>query len=132
MARFLKVLGWKTASGVMLLATVVVGITWWQMDPSTRQSILSGGLRIVAWLGMVGLLPWATFFVIRRVAEMDSNTAAGILVGAYTVLELLVLLWLFGWRIGGGTAWVFVAVGVLLAAVYNILVCDWIAEKLAS
>ena len=31
--------------------------------------------------------------------------------------------------LGGPTAWIFVAAGGLLAGVYNLLICDWIAEK---
>jgi hypothetical protein len=49
----------------------------------------------------------------------------------YTAIEATVLAWLFGWSVGGATAWVFYAAAVLLAGVYNLLACDWIAEKAA-
>jgi hypothetical protein len=42
---------------------------------------------------------------------------------------MLLLGWLFTWSIGGRTAWTFVILGGLVAAIYNLLTCDWIAEK---
>jgi hypothetical protein len=60
---------------------------------------------------------------------MEKNTAGAVLVGAYTLLEALFLAWLFEWRMPGPTAWSFFVVGALVAGVYNLLVCDWIAEK---
>jgi hypothetical protein len=50
-------------------------------------------------------------------------------VAAYTLVEAILLAWLFGWRFGGPTAWTFAVVGTLFAGVYNLLACDWIAEK---
>jgi hypothetical protein len=44
------------------LAVVAAGISWWQMDPDTRQMLLSGTGKIVSWFGILLLLPWATFF----------------------------------------------------------------------
>lgn len=132
MAGFFKVLGWKAAAGAGAVAVIIGAISWWQMDPATRGAILRGTGSILAWLAVVALVPWATFFVIRWVADMDSNAAGGVLVAGYTLLELLLLLWLFGWSVKGAAGWTFVAVGGLLAAVYNILICDWIAERLAG
>jgi len=93
--------------------------------------LLSGTGKITSWLFVVLLIPWATFFVISWVARMDKNAAGAALVLGYTVLEGLFLAWLFDWRLPGPTAWSFFAVGALVAGVYNLLVCDWIAEKLA-
>jgi hypothetical protein len=83
-------------------------------------------------LGIVLLLPWATFFLTTWIARRQSNAAGALLVAAYTILEAVLLGWLFGWEVPGATAWTFFVVGVLLAGVYNLLVCDWIAEKLGE
>jgi hypothetical protein len=32
--------------------------------------------------------------------------------------------------LGSTSAWTFFLVGVLLSAVYNLLICDWLAEKM--
>jgi FtsH-binding integral membrane protein len=121
----------KVISGIAGLVIVIAGISWWRMDPDTKHMLLSGTGRIVSWFGIVILVPWATFFVISWVARMDRNSAGAALVFAYTLLEMVFLAWLFGWRLPGPTAWSFFAVGALVAGVYNLLVCDWIAEKVA-
>ena len=128
---FLKTVTGKVISGIAGLVIVLAGISWWRMDPATKEMLLSGTGKIVSWFGIVMLAPWATFFLSGRVGKMDSNAASAVLVLGYTVLEALVLLWLFGWHLPGTTAWSFFAVGTLVAGVYNLLVCDWIAEKLA-
>lgn len=128
---FLKTVAGKIISGAVAVAVIAVAISWWRMDPATRQMLLTGTGRIVSWLGIVLIVPWATFFLISRVAKLDSNAAGAVLVGAYTLIEVLLLAWLFQWRIPGPTAWPFLCVGALFAAVYNLLTCDWIAEKVA-
>ena len=126
---FLKTVAGKIITGAVAIAVIAVAISWWQMDSATRQMLLSGTGRIVGWLGIVLTVPWATFFLISRVAKLDSNAAGGVLVGAYTLIEVLLLAWLFHWKLPGPTAWTFLCVGALFAAVYNLLTCDWIAEK---
>jgi hypothetical protein len=112
-----------------VLAVIAAGVSWWQMDPETRRVLVAGTGKIISWLGIVLIVPWATFFLIGRVGKMNTNASGAVLVGSYTLIEMLVLLWLFGWSVPGATAWTFVIVGVLFAAVYNLFTCDWIAEK---
>ena len=128
---FLKTVTGKVISGLVTLAVIAAGISWWQMDPATKQMLLSGTGKIVSWTGIVLLLPWATFFLIGQIGKFESNLAGGALVAAYTLLEVLLLAWLFDWSISGTGAWTFVALGGLVAAVYNLFTCDWIAEKVA-
>src|SRR4051812_11638385 len=127
----LKTVTGKVVAGAVALAVVAAGISWWQMDESTRQMLISGTGRIISWLLVVLFAPWATFFVTTWIAKRDSNAAGAALVAAYTVLETLLLAWLFNFAIHGATAWTFLGAAGLFAAVYNLLVCDWLAEKLA-
>jgi hypothetical protein len=126
----LKTVTGKVVAGAVALAVVAAGISWWQMDPATRQMLLSGTGKIVSWLLIVLLVPWATFFVTTWVARRESNAAGAALVAAYTVIETVLLAWLFDFRVPGATAWTFLMVGALFAGVYNLLACDWIAERL--
>lgn len=126
---FLKTVSGKIISGLVALGVIGAGISWWQMDPSTRSMLVSGAGRIASWFGVMLAWPWVTFGMIAWVAKLDSNLAGGILVGSYTVLETLLLAWLFHWHMPGATAWTFLLLGGLVAGVYNILICDWIAEK---
>ena len=119
----------KITAGVVALAVIAAGISWWQMDPSTRQWLLTGTGKILAWIGIVIFLPWVTFFITTWVAGKESNVAGAVLIAAYTVPEMFLMAWLFNWRIPSATAWTFFMVGTLVAAAYNLLVCDWIAER---
>jgi hypothetical protein len=127
---FLKTVAGKVVSGVVALAVVALGITWWTMDPATKDKLLTNTGRIVGWFGVVLFLPWALFFVVTWVRKFESNLAGGALVFLMTALEVTLLLWLFEWKIEGAAQWTFIALGGLVAGVYNLLTCDWIAEKL--
>ena len=126
---FLKTVGGKVVGGLVALAVVASAISWFQMEPATRSGILGGAGKIAAWFGVILLVPWASFFLIGRVGKMESNGAGAALVLGMTAVEAAVLAWLFDWGISGPTAWVFYAAAVLVAGVYNLLACDWIAEK---
>jgi hypothetical protein len=126
---FLKSVTGRIVSGMVALAVIAAGISWWQMDPSTRQMLVSGSGHILAWFGVVLFLPWAGFALIGWVARMESNLAGGVLVGLFTLAETVLLAWLFQWHIATPTAWTFLLFGGLVSGVYNLLVCDWIAEK---
>jgi hypothetical protein len=129
---FLKSAGGKVVGGAVTLAVVAGGISWWRMDEASRDSLLAGTGRVVSWLGVVLLLPWATFFLIGKVARTDSNATGAALVLGYTVAEAVLLAWLFGWTIHGPAAWTFCAAAVLVAGVYNLFTCDWIAENVTG
>ena len=128
---FLKTVGGKVVGGIVTLVVIIAAISWWRLDPGARQHIIGNTGKIVGWFGLVLIVPWASFFVIGRVGRMDSNLAGAALVLVYTALEMFLLAWLFGWSIHGSTQWTFMVFGGLLAAVYNLFTCDWIAEKVA-
>jgi hypothetical protein len=119
----------KIVTGIVALTVIAAGISWFQMTPQDRSAILQNAGRIAGWVGVVLALPWATFFIIRKAAEADSNLAGAILVFTYTAAEIVGLLWLFDWHVSGGISWIFLTLGGLLAAGYNLLICDWIAER---
>jgi hypothetical protein len=43
----------------------------------------------------------------------------------------VLLAWLFGWTVKGAMPWTFFIAATLLAGVYNLFTCDWIAEKVS-
>ena len=126
---FLKTITGKIVAGMVAFAVVAAGISWWQMDESTRQMLISGTGRIFAWFGVVLAWPWVSFAIISRVARTESNFAGGVLVAAYSLAEIALLAWLFHWHMPNATAWTFLLLGGLVSGVYNLLICDWIAEK---
>jgi hypothetical protein len=126
---FLKSITGRIVTGLVALGVVAAAISWWQMDESTRQMLVSGTGRIFAWLGIVLILPWASFAIIGWVARMESNAAGGGLVAIFSIAEVLLLAWLFHWHMPNPAAWAFLLLGGLIAGVYNLLICDWLAEK---
>jgi FtsH-binding integral membrane protein len=126
---FLKTIGGKIVSGLVGVAVIAIAISWWQMDPSTRQMLLTGSGRILSWTLVMLVVPWVTFFVVGWVAKFEHNAAGAALIFVYTAGEALLLAWLFEWKIHGPTAIVFFAAATLLAGAYNLFACDWIAEK---
>jgi hypothetical protein len=127
---FLKTVAGKVVSGLVALAVIVCAVSWYRTDPATKAALETGTGKIFGWLGVVGVVPWLSFAIIARVAKLRTNAAGAILVVVLTGLELLFLGWMFGWSIGGHTAWAFVILGGLIAAAYNLLTCDWIAEQM--
>ena len=129
---FLKTVGGKIVTGMVALAVIAAAISWWQMEPATRQMLLTGAGRIVSWFVVVLVLPWATFFLVGRVGQLDSNAAGAALVLCYTAGEAVLLAWLFEWSVRGAAPWAFFAAAALVAGAYNLFACDWIAEKAAG
>lgn len=119
----------KIVTGIVALAVIVGGITWWQTPVETRDAILTATGRILAWLGIVLITPWAGVLLVSWVAKKDSNAASAWLIAGLTAAQALLLAWLLGWNISGAAAWTFFLLGVLFAAAYNLLICDWLAEK---
>ena len=128
----LKGIGGKVVGGVVLLGVIVAGIAFYQAGPEGRAAFFDASGKIVGWTLAVALAPWALFWLIARVAKRESNEAAGLLILALTAVELAALWWAFGFEVGGAVAVTFFAVGGLLAGVYNLLACDWIAERLVG
>lgn len=127
---FLKSVAGKVVSGLVALGVIVCAVSWYRTDPATRASLESGTGKIFGWLGVVGVVPWLSFALIARVAKFRSNAAGATLVIVLTGLELLFLGWMFSWSIGSRPAWAFLIFGGLVAAIYNLLTCDWIAEQM--
>ena len=126
---FLKTIGGKVVTGVMAIAVIAAAIYWYELDRTTKDALLSGTGKIIGWFGIVIALPWACFFLIGRVAKLESNAAGGAFVALLTILEAVLLAWLFNWALKGAMSWTFFAAATLVAAVYNLFACDWIAEK---
>ena len=112
------------------------GFLAWQAGPQGRSEILSsigGGFalvgKVLGWLMLVGVLPWATYFMSTYAARFRHNAAGAMLVAFYTAIDSVLLAWMFDWSMRGATGWIFYSAAVLTALLYNVLICDWIAER---
>jgi hypothetical protein len=127
---FLKTVGGKVVGGLVALGVVILAVSWFMLSKDERSSILANIGYSLLWLIVMLALPWATFFVITWVNRMGTNLAGYILVFAYTAGEFVLFWKLFSPQSTAG--WVFAAAASLVAAVYNLFTCDWIAERLES
>jgi hypothetical protein len=121
----------RVAAGVVTVGLLGGGFAWYQLNPDGFHAALGSAGRALAWLALVGVAPFATFFLTAKAAKMDSNAAGAALVAGYTLVEAVLLLWLFGWSVSGAFQWTLFLLGVLTSVAYNLLVCDWLAEKVA-
>ena len=115
--------------GVTVLAVIGAAVAYYDLSPAERSAMWGHVGRALVWLGIVLVLPWATFFLTTAVARRESNAVGAGLVAGYTLVDVAVLLLLVGTP--GGTFLVCLSVlGLLVALTYNLLVCDWVAERL--
>jgi hypothetical protein len=129
---FLKTVGGKVAGGAVLLAVVICGIGWYQAGPDGRAALIYTAMKIVGWTAHVLAMPWLLFPLVGWVESFKSNHVSGVFLIALTALQSLLLLWLFQFDPGGAVGWMLFVAGVGIAGVYNLLACDWLAEKLAG
>jgi FtsH-binding integral membrane protein len=120
----------RIASFGLVGGVVVATIAWWRMDPVEQEEILGRIGRMISWAVLVLILPWATWFLTRWAARKDTNAAGAMLVLSYTLVEAVLLGWLFDFSLNGAAAWTAFVAAVLVAGFYNVLICDWIAERI--
>lgn len=126
---FLQTIGAKIVTAALGLAVIAGGISWWRMEQTERDAVLAATARGGAWLLIVLLVPWLLFWVIRRAAKADTNLAGALLVVGLTIAEAVWLGVMFGTRDASTATWTFFGAATVVAGVYNLFTCDWIAEK---
>ena len=126
---FLKTVGGKIASGVVMLAVGAAALAWFETDQAVRDAILRVIGHLLAWCALVLAIPWAGFAVIGRVGQMGTNAAGAVLILGLTAVESIALAWSFGWSVHGASGWTMYLAAVAIAGVYNLFACDWIAEQ---
>ena len=122
--------GGKVVTAILVVAGAGAVIWFWR-HPEDLRTIWQTLKFVLAWLGLVLVLPWATFFVTPWVVSKDSNWAAALMLLGYTAADAIVAFCLIGRVSGlGGFTWMLLLLGFLAAAVYNLKVCEYQAERL--
>lgn len=126
----LKTIGVRVVTAGLILGVIVAALAWWRMDDARQAAILSAAGRMLAWGAIVLAAPWAGWALVGWVARRDSNAAGAALVTGITLAEAALLAALVGFEsIGGVAAWTAFAAAVIVAGLYNLLICDWIADR---
>jgi len=144
---FLKAMGGKVVGivvgGAVTLVVLIAAVSWFTMSPADRDRLLADTGAVLkaigiflGWMLLVGVVPWATFLLLGWAHRVEShvggiNLALGTLIFVYTAAEAVILAWVYGWSVHGAFGWVLFAGATLVAGVYNLLACDWIAEKVS-
>ncbi len=123
----------KYVGGKVLTAILVACVLWtsyyFYQNPEKIKVLFDSTKASLVWLGFAAVLPWGLFFVPPLVVRAESNAAAAGMLGGYLVVDVLMAFWLAGGLLEGVLVWGLAILGFLLAAVYNFMVCDFLAEQ---
>lgn len=112
---------------IAIAALVLIGFGIWDMGPQGRQAALNWLWNAVVWLVVALGLPWSAKLYIRRVLDAGANWVGLGLLAGLTLFDMLLGFFLFGWP-AGGWSWL-LGIGVAaLAATYNYLVVEYLAQ----
>lgn len=127
-----KYVGGKVLTAILVVTSAMVVIWYWQLPAEDKEAIWSGIKHALIWVGFAGVLPWALFFVPPMMVRAESNLISALGLIGYLVLDVLAALWLAGWHISGALTWLVVILGFGCAAIYNFVVCEYLAQKSES
>ena len=123
-----KYIGGKVLTAILVAGVLLTGIYFWQ-HPEQLKDLWNTIRASLVWLGFVAVLPWGLFFVPPLVIKADSNAAAAGMLAGYLVLDVLMAFWLGDPTDHSVLVLGMLILGFLLAAVYNFMVCDFLAEQ---
>jgi hypothetical protein len=126
---FLKSVAGKVVTAVLAVCGIIIIIWYLRLTEDQKATIWSTARGVLIWAGCVAALPWALFFVPAWILRFESNLAsAAMLVGYLAVDIILALAMIHG---HGVTGWQKAALlfGFLCAAVYNFVVCEFLANR---
>lgn len=119
-----KVIGW-----IALALLILLGYGVYRMGPDGRGAVLNATGNTIFWLVLVAALPWMARLGIKRLVEIGENWVGLVLIATFTLIDLIVGLVLLGGWPTGMWGWL-VSIAVMgIAATYNYLVCEYIAER---
>ena len=124
-----KYVGGKVLGAVLAVAVILVIIWYWRLPLEDRDALWATVRGTLLWLGLVAALPWALFFVPARIVRMESNVASAAMLVGYLVVDFAFALYLMGGFPAGGWHRAILVLGLLCAAVYNLIVCEFLAVR---
>jgi hypothetical protein len=124
-----KYIGNKLLAALLVVCSGLIIIWYWRLGPEGREAIWIMVRGALIWLGFVAVLPWALFFIPARVVRAESNLLSALVLLAYLVMDILFALYLSDWQMGNVWQSGVLLLGFLCAAVYNFLVCEFLADR---
>ena len=124
-----RYVGGRVLTAVLAVSGIVVIVWYWRLEPQTRADLWGGIRDGLIWLAFVCAMPWALFFVPPRVVRAESNAVSAATLLAYLAADAAVALYLAGGVPSGAWQRALMLVGFLFAAVYNLVVCEFLAAR---
>lgn len=122
-----KFVGGKVLTAILTVTVALVVIWYYRMDPAQREAIWATARSALVWIGLAIVLPWGLFFVPPLVMKAESNLASAAMLVGYLAVDAVLALWLAEWSIPGTLNRALLVLALACAAVYNLLVCEYLA-----
>lgn len=119
----------KIITAILAVTVILIIIWYWRLEPAARAALWMSVRLALVWIGLAAALPWALFFVPPLVLKAESNLASALALLGYLLVDVLLALWLAGWGVESTLAWAVMILGFACAGVYNLLVCEFLAER---
>ena len=124
-----KYVGGKVLTAVLVVTSGLILIWYWQLPPEQKDAIWSGLRNSLVWIAFAAAVPWAFYFVPPILVRADSNLVSALGLFGYLLIDALALFWLAGWHVSGTLAWMIVLLAMACAAIYDFLVCEYLAQQ---
>ena len=124
-----KYLGGKVVGGIVGVCAVLVIIWYWRLAPADRDALWGTARGTILWMGCVAALPWATFFVPGWALRKESNWVSAFTLAGYLAADVSLAVYLTYGNVHHRWQKAALLLGFLFAAVYNFIVCDFLAGR---
>ena len=124
-----KYLGKKAVGAALVVAGAIIIIWYLRLTADQKAAIWSTARAAMLWAGIVAVLPWATFFVPAWVLRQESNRISAAMLAGYLIVDVVLALGMAGWHVPAGWQKAALLFGFLCAAVYNFVVCEFLAGR---
>ncbi len=124
-----KYVGGKALSAAILVCAALAVIWYWNLPPEQKELIWRTVKGALVWVGFVAVLPWALFFVPAMVVKAESNLVSALALAGYLAVDVAFALYLTGGGMGGTLSKGVMILGFLAGAVYNFMVCEFLAQR---
>lgn len=126
---FGKYVGKKSVGAALLVAGAIIIVWYVRLSDDQKAAIWGTARGALLWMGCVAVLPWAMFFVPGWIIRLESNMASAGMLAGFLILDVLLALAMAGWHVPAGWQKAALLFGFLCAAVYNFVVCEYLAGR---
>ncbi len=125
----IKSLTGKVVTAVLGVCGVIIIIWYFRLTDVQKATIWSTARGALIWAGCVAALPWALFFVPAWAMRAESNLVSALMLMGYLAADVGLALAMTHGHVTQGWQKAALLFGFLCAAVYNFVVCEYLAGR---